>query len=295
MHLIVTGATGYLGSNLTRALLARGDTVTILTRTPDRLGRLTDLADRLSIQANDVEGMRSACAPGSIDAVIHTATCYGRSGESADELVDANLRLPLALARAAGTRIGRWIDIGSALPASVSPYALSKAQFAAWLAVLPATVLAPRFHLAFQHFYGPGDSPSKFTTHVVRRCLANEDLRLTAGTQRRDFLYIDDAVSAVLTVLDHAKPDGLRSDIPVGSGTAIPVRQFVEQVHSATASRTPLHFGAVPTRPDEPDVCVADPTVLRRLGWQPQVSLDHGIALTVASERALTLPADIPA
>lgn len=294
MHLIVTGATGYLGSNLTKALLARGDTVTILTRTPDHLGRLANLADRLRIQPYDVDGMRAACAHGPIDAVIHTAACYGRAGESADELVDANLSLPLALTRAAGTRIGRWIDIGSALPASVSPYALSKAQFAAWLAMLPATVLAPRFHLPFQHFYGPGDAHSKFTTHVVRHCLAHEDLRLTAGTQRRDFIYIDDAVSAVLAVLDHATPNGLRTDIAVGTGEAVSVRQFVELVHAATASRIPLLFGSIPMRPGEPDLCIADITALRQLGWQPRVTLEHGIALTIASERAITRPMEHP-
>ncbi len=164
----------------------------------------------------------------------------------------------------------------------------------AWLAVLPATVLAPRFHLAFQHFYGPGDAASKFTTHVVRQCLAGGELRLTAGTQRRDFLYIDDAVSAVLAVLDRAQPTGLRCDIPVGSGEAIPVRRFVEQVHTACASRTALHFGVVPSRASEPDLCVADATALHRLGWQPQTTLDHGIALTIASERALTRPMEHP-
>jgi len=256
----------------------------VLTRSPADLRRLEGCRARLEIHPYDAQGMRSALATGPIDAVIHAAACYGRQGEAADALIDANVRLPLSIALAAGTHVGRWLSIGSALPAAVSLYALSKAQFAAWLSILPSASLAPRFHLAFQHFYGPGDDPTKFTTHVIRTCLTGGELRLTAGTQRRDFLYIDDAVAAVLTVLDKAEPTGLCSDIPVGTGQAIPVRHFIERAHAAAASMATVHFGAVPMRPGEPDICVADTTVLNRLGWRPAVNLERGLMLTIAGE-----------
>ncbi len=292
MRVAITGATGYLGSHLATALLKRGDAVVVLTRSPTDLRRLEAYRTRLEIHPYDAQGMRSALATGPIGAVIHAAACYGRQGESADALIEANVRLPLSIALAAGTHIGRWIAIGSALPATVSPYALSKAQFAAWLAVMPASVLAPRFHLAFQHFYGPGDDLTKFTTHVIRTCLTGGELRLTAGTQRRDFLYIDDAVSAVLTVLDKAEPTALCSDIPVGTGQAVPVRHFIERAHAAAASTTTLHFGAVAVRPGEPDICVADTTVLNRLGWHPAVTLECGLMQTIAAESPISKTKD---
>ena len=289
-RITVTGATGYLGSHVVAALVARGDRVTVLSRDPARCPgcRLGALTSQLTIRPLTVEGMSAAVAAGT-DAVLHLAASYGRAGESPDQLVETNVRLPLALMLAAGTRIGAWLSVGSALPPDVSPYALSKYQHAHWLRTLPASQLAPRVHLPFQQFYGPGDDSSKFPMRVVRTLISGEALDATAGTQIRDVIHIDDAVSAILTVLGYAlgRPAGGAApwqEIPVGSGEPTTVRAFVEAVHAATGKRSALNFGAVAMRPGEPAALVADTTTLRALGWAPQVTLAEGIARTVAGE-----------
>jgi len=290
-RITVTGGTGYLGSHVVAALVARGDRVTVLSRDPARCAtsRLGALTRQLTIRPLTAEGMSAAVADGT-DAVLHVAASYGRAGESLDQLVEANVRLPLALMVAAGTRIGAWLSVGSALPPEVSPYALSKYQHAQWLRSIPTAQFAPRVHLPFQQFYGPGDDVSKFPTRVVRTLIAGQTLDATAGTQIRDMIYIDDAVSAVLTVLDqadHAAP--LWQEFAVGSGVATTVRAFVEAVHAATGGRSALNFGAVAMRPSEPASLVADTTALRALGWARQIALAEGIARTVAVESAALL------
>jgi CDP-paratose synthetase len=286
MRIVVTGATGYLGSHLVRALLARGDQVAVLSRDPSRCaaGRLAGLQSRLVCTALTAEGMRSAVGTGA-DAVLHLAASYGRAGESADQLVEANVRLPLSLMLAAGTRIGAWLSVGSALPAEVSPYALSKQQHAQWLRALPPADLAPRVHLPFQQFYGPGDDATKFPMRVVRTLLAGGPLAATVGTQVRDMLFIDDAVAALVTVLDRAAGTQPWQEFAVGSGEPTTVRSFIEAVHRQTGERSRLDFGAVPLRPGEPAALVADTTALRNLGWVPRIPLAEGIARTIAGER----------
>jgi nucleoside-diphosphate-sugar epimerase len=288
MRVVITGGTGFLGSHVVKALVKRNDQVVLLTRNPcGNLGRLNDFTAISMVLPLSPNGIAEALATGPVDAVIHAAACYGRAGESADILVDANVRLPLALASACGTRIGRWLAVGTALPREISPYALSKAQAADWLRLLPSTVLSPRVHLAFQHFYGPGDDISKFPTFLARRCLAGGEVALTSGIQQRDFLHVTDAASAILTLLD-APLNATCSEVPVGSGTAIPVRELAERINAAAGGQAQLRFGALPTRACEPATCVADPAILHALGWRPRIGLDQGITELVAAERAVS-------
>ncbi len=283
MRIAITGATGYLGAWLSRALLTRGDQVVVLSRTPGTLKRLVGLP--VESFSYDPSGLEAAIKIGPVDAVVHAACAYGRAGETPAALVEANLLHPLRIALAAGTKIGTWINIGTGLPRDVSPYAISKTQFVDWLEQLPLTQLAPRTVVALEHVYGPADDSSKFLTRVARACIAGHPLELTAGTQMRDFVHIEDGVSGILTLLD--SPCTSFRIIPLGSGKAVSVRSVIERIHTLAGSRSDLRFGAVSTRPNEPDLCRADITALCQLGWIPTITLDTGLKALVISEREL--------
>jgi CDP-paratose synthetase len=277
---VITGATGVLGSALVRALLARGDQVAVLSRDPHRLRRINQLP--VSAYPYSAEGMLAVLAAGKVDAVIHAACCYGKSGESADKLLEINALVPLQIALAAGTRIGAWVSIGTGLPPAVSFYAQSKKHFVDWLELLPHSQLARRVVVELEHFYGPHDDPEKFVTRVVRSCLRHEALNLTIGTQQRDFIHLEDVVSGILHLINHTQ--SYFSRIPLGSGEAISVRDLVERIHAISASHAELRFGTVALRSGEPDCCKADITIMRSLGWKPTIALDDGITALVASE-----------
>lgn len=280
MRILLTGATGFLGRVLTRTLLLQGHQVVALSRRSDQP---LDLAAGVEALPYTAQGAAAALERGPVDAVVHAACAYDRDGITPAELVEANLSRPLEVALACGTRIGRWVNLGTGLPPATSGNALAKDQFAQWLAYLPPSQLAPRVNLRLQHFYGPGDSPRKFPTLVARACLRRETLDLTAGTQRRDFLYVDDAATAIQVACE-AGLDGNWSQVDVGSGSAPTVRDFCERIQ-ALAGGGELHFGARPFRPSEPSLCVADTGALERWGWRPRVGLDEGLRRLVDAER----------
>ena len=133
--------------------------------------------------------------------------------------------------------------------------------------------------------YGPGDNPSKFTTRVLHACQRNEpELYLTPGEQKRDFIFIDDVVSAYSTILSNVDKFERFSDVDVGSGTAPSIKCFVETVHALTASRTKLLFGAIPYRSNEEMHCQADTAKLTELGWKPAHDLTAGLQKTIEEE-----------
>ncbi|MFM2343378.1 MAG: hypothetical protein RLZZ592_3031 [Pseudomonadota bacterium] len=293
MRILLTGPGGFLGSALARYWTGRGHALTLLARPGSRLERLEGLLDRPKVRmlrATTPEDVASVVREAAPDAIVHTACSYGRKGETALDVMSANLVLGTALLQAVldGTsREGGPISVlntGTVLAPEVSLYALSKTQFSSWGAALAAS--SPhrlRFiDLRLQQMYGPGDDRSKFTTHVIEACRRNEPrLALTPGEQRRDFIHIDDVVRAYDHILER-KDDFAASDvIDVGSGEAVTMRAFVELAKAVTDAATSLDFGAVPYRANEAMLCVADTARLRSLGWAPEVTLADGLTRMV--------------
>lgn len=282
---LMTGVSGYLGSHLARALLERGYRVVALKRRSSSLHRIQSLLPDIIL--HDLEGLDFSVpmlAHGTINAVIHTATCYGRHAESVSQISEANTAFPLRLLEAAiDAKVPLFVNTGTSLDKYLNPYALSKQQFAEWGRYF-ATQRQIRFlNARLEHFFGPDDDDSKFTTHVIGSCIRNvPELELTAGEQKRDFIYIDDVVSAYLAVLGSGEAlGGGFVEFDIGSGVAVSIREFAETVRRMTHSQTRLNFGAVPYREGEVMFAQADISPLKRLGWNPVYTLEQGLQLAI--------------
>jgi nucleoside-diphosphate-sugar epimerase len=108
---------------------------------------------------------------------------------------------------------------------------------------------------------------------------------LTPGLQKRDFIYIDDVVSAYLVLLEKAQQmKDAYMEFDVGSGQAVSIREFVETVHQLTNSRTKLRFGAVEYRKNETMESNANTAALRALGWQSATDLETGLLACIEDE-----------
>lgn len=290
MKILLTGASGFLGSALAIHFRERGNRVTLLLRATSRLDRLRcrDAAFDIGrcVTDADVDAIVQRAKP---DMVIHAACAYGRQGETFVQLTDTNVRLGLAILQSL-LRTGRpvtFINTGTILKPDVSPYALSKSQFAQWGRVMAAQSAGQLqfINVLLQHMYGPGDDPSKFATHVLHACKSNApELGLTLGEQERDFIYIEDVVSAYEVLVEQRQKLEPVLDIEVGSGMAPSIREFVETVHRLTGSRTHLRFGALPYRANEEMHCQADLARMNRLGWKPAYGLEAGLKKTIELE-----------
>jgi CDP-paratose synthetase len=290
MRILLTGASGFLGSALAKHLQQEGHELALLVRSSSKLDRLNGSAHLFGIGRCDTDDEVGAFVKNSMpDVVIHTACAYGRQGETTSQIFDANVRFGL-VALEASLSNGQpvtFINTGTVLMPNVSLYALSKHQFSEWGRTLAQQSVANlRFiNVQLQHMYGPGDDASKFTTHVLQTCLRNApELDLTAGGQRRDFIFIDDVVSAYRVLAEQRNQLKAVCDIEVGSGVAPTVREFVETAHRLTNSCTQLNFGRLPYRPNEAMHCQANVSQMQSLGWQPHFDLNTGLKKTIELE-----------
>ena len=172
-----------------------------------------------------------------------------------------------------------FLNTDTILDKYLNLYALSKNQLLQWGKFFSRHEKIRFGNIRLEHFYGPNDDLSKFSAYVINSCLRNTpELRLTRGEQKRDFIYIDDVVSAYMVLLEKMNSlDSSFVEFDVGSGRSIPIREFVETVHRITASSSHLEFGALPYREGEVMHSEADITRLTALGWQCRYDVEAGL------------------
>lgn len=243
MQILITGATGYLGSRLCESL------------TGHEIIRF-DSKSSLSEVDNP-------------DLVIHCATNYGRNNESESHIHNVNFAYGKELLERC--KDSRFINIGTSLP-DINAYSKSKKLFSHYGKSTHENFL----DIKLEHFYGPNNNQNNFITFVSDSCKRNEpELKLSSGKQQRDFIFIDDVIEAIKMLMEIE----IRGTVAVGSGKLISIRQVVEKIHRLHNSTTKLLFGAIPDRGEE--MSAADITdIVFLTGWQPRHEIDEGLLKT---------------
>lgn len=286
LTILITGATGFLGSALLKSLIGQFEVIAIV-RSTSKLDRIEEVLQKIKCYNIDEIPLNVIFEENKIDLIVHCATNYGRGKPFLTEIVQANLILPLHLLQLASLyKIKGFVNTDTILDNRINLYSLSKKQFLEWLRHFSQDFIC--INVALEHFYGPFDNSSKFVTWSIRNLLDKvQSIDLTEGKQKRDFIYIDDVVQAFLRIIDFTlKTSHGFWEFEVGSDERVEIRHFVELAKELSEnSETLLNFGALPYRENEVMESRANTESLRNLGWQPTISLKTGLLKTIESEK----------
>lgn len=286
---LITGASGFIGSHLCRRLCQAGIELHAISRVkrPESEEKLRwwqgDLSD--SATARDLV---QAVKP---DVIFHLASHVmgARTLENVLPTFRSNLFSTVNM-MAAASEIGcRRIVLTNSLeepdpadpaPVPSSPYAAAKWASSGYARMFHALYQLPVVILRLFMVYGPAQQDlNKLIPYVTLCLLRGEAPRLTSGGRDVDWIYVEDVVDGIVVAAQASGVEGKTIDI--GSGELVSIRKVVEHLVGLTTPTIEPVFGALADRPLE-QVRAADADRSKALlGWKALVPLEQGLKRTV--------------
>jgi ADP-L-glycero-D-manno-heptose 6-epimerase len=246
MYIVVTGAAGFIGSNLVHALNARGETDVIAVDNLEKADKFRNLADAEIADYLDQDEFSARLAAGDFDdeltAILHEGACSDTMETDGRYMMRNNYRYSVDLlthcqdndvpflyaSSAAVYGGGRAFREERACEAPLNVYGYSKLLFDQYVRRVMRERTAQIVGFRYFNVYGPREAHkgrmASVALHFFDEYRAHGNVRLfegsdgfAAGEQRRDFVFVDDVVAAKLDFLDHPDRCGIFN---LGTGRA---------------------------------------------------------------------------
>ena len=302
---LVTGAAGFIGSNLVRGLLEKGERVRGLdnfaTGKPENLAGIEAQIDFRESDILDLDAVRNAVD--GVDYVLHQAALGSVPRSIADPArsnrvnVEGTLNVLVA---ARDARVKRLVHASSSsvygdtptlpkreemAPNPISPYSVSKLAAELYVRTFYRVYGLPTVCLRYFNIFGPRqlwDSQySAVLAKFITRMLQGEICTIFGdGEQSRDFTYVENAVSANLLAAVAPENQVAGKFFNIATGTRVSLNRAVAALRGLTGYSGPIEHG--PDRAGDVKHALADVTLAEQcFGYRPLVSFEHGLAKTV--------------
>jgi len=312
---LITGAAGFIGSSLARALVERGDDVrgidNLATGSRENLSGLLDKIDFREADILDTEAMRQACE--GVDYVLHQAAIPSVPKSVIDPVgsnranVDGTVSVLVA---ARDAKVKRLVYAASSsaygdtptlpkhegmTPNPISPYAVAKLTGEYYMISFYRCYGLETVSLRYFNIFGPRQDPSSQYSGVLAKfsmqMLRGESPTIFGdGEQSRDFNYIDNAVSANLLACSAPAAECAGRVFNIATGKRATLNETFELMKPLTGYKGSIKYG--PERGGDIKHSLADITLAQKhLGYKPLVSFEEGLRRTVEWYRSELVPA----
>ncbi len=299
---LVTGATGFVGANLVRRLIAEGYEVHILTRKSSNKWRLVDILSRLKDHTIDLleeEKLKDLLNSIKPDAIFHLATAgiYGGISLPEKKVIEINLLGTINLINACNNVDYKcFVNTGSSseygrknhpmkeedLCEPENVYGISKCAATLYGKLIARTKDKPIIGFRLFSPFGAYDDKSRLMTYAITNVLQDKPLMLANPNAVRDYIYVEDVMDLYLQSIERASE--LKGEVfNVGSGSQKTVSYVVNKIIEITNFKNEIKWDSFPGREYDTEKWEADiGKVARYFNWQPKYDIDDGIEQTIA-------------
>lgn len=296
---LITGATGFIGANIVRKLIAKEEEVHILTRNKELNWRLLDIAKFIKVHETSLldKNLLDVVKKIKPTHIFHLAAFGSLPIESdLNKLIEINLKGTINLIEAAKkTNFKILINTGSSseygvkfkkmketdLPFPINDYGVIKT--AATLFAYKEAIRNNLPIISFRLFstYGPYEHKTRFIPTIIRAAISNSSIEVGNKNNVRDFVYIEDVVDAYFNVSEGRIKQGEIYNI--GTGRQSSLEEVVRITMQLSSSKSKVKWGMVKSqdRQLEEGMWEADTTKTKKdLGWEAKYSLREGLRKT---------------
>ena len=297
--ILITGATGFVGSCLVHNCINGNREVHIIKREQSNTWRIKDVLNRALIHNVDIidnvnlEKLIKDIKP---DIIFHTATYGGYPFQKdIDKIIQVNIIGTLNLVNAC-SKVGFdiFVNTGSSseyglkskpmletdLLEPVNDYGIAKAAATLFCQVKARSEGLPIVTLRLFSPYGYYEEPTRLVPSVIRSCLLDENPKVSLPTSVRDFIFIEDVIDAYMKTIKMLNTSGQIFNI--GYGQQHSVEYVVNKIIELIGNKVKPKWGSIPNRLNEPTFWQANISKSKDiLKWEPKHSIDEGLKKTV--------------
>ena len=290
VKILITGAAGFIGANLTRKLIKTGNEINILIKETSNLWRINDVVSNCNVHKIDlkkVEDVRNVVKEVNPELVYH---CAGHgiysSQKNNTEIFSTNILGTFNLLNALNenNNLHRLVNLGSFfeyLTNPTDPYTISK---------ITQTKLAEHFFkekklpiITLRLFtpYGKFDSPGRLICDLMIALIRNKPLEIFSRYTKRDFIHIDDVITAL--EIASQQPDITGEIIDIGTGNEISVEEIVSMSNQLSDNGLVINWNDTKQREVDilPENIFLGRQQTQKLNWNPSTSLEDGLQRTI--------------
>lgn len=287
MKILLTGATGFIGSKLAVRLEKEGHELSILVRLSSDLSVLQNILPKVQVCQYDgnFANLITVLKMAQPKLIIHVASLFLAQHKAVDVegLIESNLKFPTQLLEAM-SQLGikffintgtSWQHYQNEFYSPVNLYAATKQAFAALLDYYVEAQGFKAITLKLFDTYGPGDFRPKLFTLLRKAAKTGEILRMSPGNQLLDIVYIDDVVDAYILSTKLITEVTKSECYAVSSPERLTLQNLVRIYGDIVRRHINVEWGGLPYRPRE----VFEPWTNYQLvpGWQSLIYLSDGV------------------
>jgi CDP-paratose synthetase len=292
MKLLISGATGFIGSHLIQKLIDDGNIVCAVIRPSTNLSTINKKVATFTF-SDDIQKLEEFMTKEKFDGVIHLASLFLAQHSTKDikPLIDSNLFFSLALLEAsAKTTIPWFINTGTFWQhyknkkySPVNLYAATKQAFETIAQYYIETSSINFVTIKLSDTFGPGDTRPKIFALWKKIANSNEPLDMSPGKQLINISYIDNVVDGYLQMIQLLSKDKSRKlcgkSYVITSTKVLTLRELAQVFQKVTKKNLKINWGKRDYRPRE----VMRPWSKGEKipGWKAKVSLEEGIRRTI--------------
>lgn len=292
--LLLTGGTGFIGSQVLKNLLEKKEKVLVLKRPTSNTWRINSLIEKYSdnlkfINSKDID---DAFLNYNIEGIFHLATYYTKFHKTNDinDMISSNVTFPTTLLEnSINHEVEFFLNTGSFIEYSLNQvpitenskiypsnlYATTKVAFENILKFYCNEYDLKGCTLKLTNSYGPMDDESKIIPYLISNTVQKKKIIIQSSSREMDFVFVDDIAKAFIKAKENINKINNYECFNIASGESNTIRSIYEKVKDLIGE-TDVEF-----HESGMDKVKADNSKAKNvLGWNPLTNLDEGLKIT---------------